>query len=79
MRRVVGLLQASNEFIFRGGLNNNKFGWRLKQKRARRVYVGRTLPRLRAGISIGENRCAGEQIALNIARKLCAPIHREHR
>ena len=79
MRRVVGLLQASNEFIFRGGLNNNKLGWRLKQKRARRLYVGRTLPTLRAGISIRENRCASEQIALYIARKLVSTFQREHR
>ena len=78
MGRIVGLLQASNEFIFRGGLNN-KLGWRLKQKRARRLYVGRTLPTLRAGISIRENRCASEQIALYIARKLVSTFQREHR
>ena len=78
MGRIVGLLQASNEFIFRGGLNN-KLGWRLKQKRARRLYVGRTLPTLRAGIGICENRCASEQIAHHIAWKLVSTFQREHR
>ena len=78
MGRIVGLLQASNEFIFRGGLNN-KLGWRLKQKRARRLYVGRTLPTLRAGIGICENRCASEQITRFIARKLVSTFQREHR